>query len=184
MPNPENPLALDTDAMVKAVVERNDPTAEARRALADVAWCLTPETLEISERIHRTDMVPLLRAALAEVDRLRTRLAIVERETARAVEAERAATVAWLRYPPTSWCPCGCGQPIRPTHEMMADSIANGAHRTDDPLPSAIEAAREEGRKAERAKIAADLDRWAEEGDDPWMSFCAGRVREGAKEGE
>lgn len=32
----------------------------------------------------------------------------------------------------------------------------------------------------ERTAIVAALRRWAEEGGDPWMSYCADRIEEGA----
>ena len=32
---------------------------------------------------------------------------------------------------------------------------------------------------AERAAVVSALERWAEDGGDPWMSYCAERVRSG-----
>lgn len=77
---------------------------------------------------------------------------------ARAIEHERAGTCLWLRsgraaaewamsYGGTEWT-------------TAADAIERGAHSTDDPLPSALAAAREEGRQAgiaeERERVEAE----------------------------
>ena len=42
-------------------------------------------------------------------------------------------------------------------------------------LPRAVEMATQE----ERADVVAALERWAEDGGDPWMSFCADRIKSG-----
>jgi hypothetical protein len=35
------------------------------------------------------------------------------------------------------------------------------------------------GAAQERAAVGAALERWAEDGGDPWMSFCADRIKSG-----
>ena len=42
-------------------------------------------------------------------------------------------------------------------------------------LPRAVEMATQE----ERAAVVSALERWAEDGGDPWMSFCADRIKSG-----
>ena len=42
-------------------------------------------------------------------------------------------------------------------------------------LPRAVEMATQE----ERAAVVSALERWAEDGGDPWMSFCADRIQSG-----
>ena len=42
-------------------------------------------------------------------------------------------------------------------------------------MPRAVEMATQE----ERAAVVSALERWAEDGGDPWMSFCADRIQSG-----
>ena len=42
-------------------------------------------------------------------------------------------------------------------------------------MPRAVEMATQE----ERAAVVSGLERWAEDGGDPWMSFCADRIKSG-----
>ena len=42
-------------------------------------------------------------------------------------------------------------------------------------MPRAVEMATQE----ERAAVVSALERWAEDGGDPWMSFCADRIKSG-----
>jgi hypothetical protein len=59
------------------------------------------------------------------------------------------------------------------------------------PMPAAAEqaaaviaAAEQRGADRERAKIAADLRAWAEQGGDPWMTFVADEVAASRRPGE
>ena len=42
-------------------------------------------------------------------------------------------------------------------------------------MPRAVEMATQE----ERAAVVSALERWAEDGGDPWMSFCADLIKSG-----
>ena len=42
-------------------------------------------------------------------------------------------------------------------------------------MPRAVEMATQE----ERVAVVSALERWAEDGGDPWMSFCADRIKSG-----
>ena len=57
------------------------------------------------------------------------------------------------RYDPAGCCPCDLALPV--DVDAKADAVV------------------------ERAKIAAAMRVWAEEGDCPWMSYCAERVARG-----
>lgn len=52
-----------------------------------------------------------------------------------------------------------------------------GAKRVAD-LVAEVERLRAEV-AAERAAVVSALERWAEDGGDPWMSYCAERVKSG-----
>lgn len=85
--------------------------------------------------------------------------ASIHKAAARAVEQERAAVMAWLRAAACADDLAGFTR-VADLARKIAGAVETGAHRTDDPIPSAIEAAREEGRQAgiaeERARIEAE----------------------------
>ena len=85
----------------------------------------------------------------AEVDRLRSQVAALLAKVERLRD-----TVAFLR---------ACVPPTHPSdygHEAWAETVRTAVD-------------------AERAAVVSALERWAEDGGDPWMSFCADRIKSG-----
>ena len=58
---------------------------------------------------------------------------------------------------------------------MSRDALLEALDAAADAMPRILEMATQE----ERAAVVSALERWAEDGGDPWMSFCADRIKSG-----
>ena len=82
---------------------------------------------------------------------------------------------------PPRWdgrCACGCihdDAPEVPTWRTWAQ----GDQRIRALLALVYDGVLAAGMDAERAAVVSALERWAEEACDPWMSFCADRIKRG-----
>lgn len=116
--------------------------SEHVKSAAEMALDAIAEACGCAEWEYPGQVVRDVLAVVKDRHEAATRLGVIERESAdarrlgasiikaqaRAVEAERAAVVAWLRGPKS----------LSVGLAGIADAIAVGAHRTDDPIPGVV----------------------------------------------